>query len=462
MHSLPLYIRERGILIIMEASDFDFQQCIGQGSYAKVMLSKVTNPDSKLFGEEVAVKILDKKEMMRYNKQRYVLIEKNVFVACNHPNIVKLKSTFQDDLSLYFVMELSKDGTLFDKIHKHKKLPEPLVRHWVGEVVLALEHMHSKKIVHRDLKPENILIHEDRHVRLTDFGTCRILTEENEETASTPIEDTPMKRKKSFVGTAEYVAPELLENRVEQFYPLDWWSLGILIFQSLTGTTPFKGGSEYLTFQAIIEGKLVMPSALSSEAKDIISKLLHVDWKSRLGTNGASEVKEHPFFKEVDWLSLSKMPVPPEPEIIEAKESATDATPLVKHGSKPSFYKQCCCCCCGGGPQYSPDDNTCSEFLMNNERILCESVVSLPSCFGLSSKERILILTDFPRIFFLDYANQYVDIEATWSTGIYASPQSDSFFVLHLGNDAKHEVTLKSGTSGEWASRLNEVHNRQT
>jgi len=443
----------------MQAADFDFQQCIGQGSYAKVMLSKVINEESPLFGEEVAVKILDKKEMTRHNKQKYVIIEKNVFLACNHPNIVKLKSSFQDKLSLYFVMEVAKDGTLFDKIQNFKKLPEPLVRHWMGEVTLALEHMHSKNIVHRDLKPENVLIHEDHHVRVTDFGTCRILTEENENTAATPLENgnPGIQRKKSFVGTAEYVAPELLENRVEEFFPLDWWSLGIMIFQSLTGKTPFRGGSEYLTFQAIIEGNLNLPSELSPEAKDIISKLLNVDWKTRLGSNGAEEVKAHSFFKSVDWDALPTSPVPPEPEVVESKTA--NATPQDKHGEKPSFFKTLCCCCCSSGPEYKPNQNTCNDFLLENEKITCESLISMPSCMGLSSKQRVLILTDLPRLFFLDYKNQYVDIDVPWSSAIYASPQSETFFVLHMGKTS-YDITLLTNTSGEWASRLNEIHNK--
>jgi len=442
----------------LKASDFDFQQCVGQGSYAKVMLSKNINEESPLFGEEVAIKIMDKKEIARYNKQKYVLIEKNVFLACDHPNICKMKASFQDNLSLYFVMELSKDGTLFDKIQEFKSLPEPLVRHWCGEVVLALEHMHSKKIAHRDLKPENVLIHEDRHVRLTDFGTCRILKDDDNEDNAPATPNSPgIQRKKSFVGTAEYVAPELLENRVEEFFPLDWWSLGIMIYQSLTGGTPFTGGSEYLTFQAIIEGNLTLPPDLSPEAKDIITKLLDVDWKTRLGSKGAEEVKKHPFFQSVDWDTLWSTDVPAEPEESKKREAATSTNQ--RHGEQPSFFKECCCCC-GSSPEYSPQDNNCRDFLMDNEKITFESLISLPSCMGLSSKQRVLILTDLPRIFFLDFANQYVDNDVPWSSSIYASVQSDTAFVLHMGHAGNYDITLKTGTSGEWASRLNEIHNR--
>lgn len=444
----------------MKASDFDMYQCIGQGAYAKVMESKVIKEDSDMFGNLYAVKIMDKKEIMRYQKQRYVQIEKKVFLECGkHPNIVSLHFTFQDEYSLYFVMDLC-SGTLFNLIDEHGTLSEDLTRHWLGELVLALEHMHSKNIVHRDIKPENVLIHADRHVRLTDFGTCRLLDQPDAQSPQSEDRPKAIERKKSFVGTADYVAPELLQNTVEAFQPLDWWAVGVMIYQCLTGKTPFRGGSEYLTFQAIIEGNLQLPESMSPEAKDICKKLLNVKWQDRLGTNGAQEVKDHPFFAKLDWDQLSKTDPPPEPEkvTVEGSVGSLDTQGVPNRGTPPSCWQRYCCCCCTNSSVYFPEANDqCSDFLLDNEAVVLESMVKIPGWCG--KKERILVLTNQPRLFFIDWANQYVDIDIPWSGSIYVSVQSDDHFILH-GGDTSVDCTLVKGTAGDWAAKINELHNK--
>jgi len=453
-------------------NDFETTECLGEGAYAKVMRAKLVAEGRKETGKEFAIKILDKQQINRYEKHKYVKIERTVFLECgSHPNIVALHFTFQDEYSLYFVMDLCKNGTLFDKILDFGKLPEDLTRHWIGETILAIEHMHLKGIVHRDLKPENILIYEDRHVRVTDFGTCgyfenfeNLQKEQEAKEAEDKDEFDPDSRgrTKSFVGTAEYVAPELLESRVEKLAPLDFWSIGILLYQALVGKTPFKGASEYLTFQRIIEGNLVFPDFVSPDARDVITKLLDVDHQTRLGSgsNGWEDLKSHSFFKGLDWKNLHKADVPPLPETKkESNASAVEVSSVISENLGDPIQLSGCCCCTSKS-QYVPGARQCEKLLAADHYILLESVVEIPTCMGICSKTRVMILTTTPRLFLVNPSTLAIDEEFEWSRSLYCNPQGEKL-TLNINSSQSISMMLLGTSPGEWAAKINELQNQQ-
>ena len=164
-----------------------------------------------------------------------------------------------------------------------------------------LEYLHEKaRIIHRDLKPENVLMSETMHVKLTDFGTARKLKE-----GETRV------RTASFLGTAEYIAPECLAEEPEVSRASDLWALGCIIYQMLTGQYPFHGDTQFLTFEQVKSGDVKFPSRFPYQAKDLIKRLLTLNPEERLGTSSYAELKEHPFFEGVDWENLATTTPPP-------------------------------------------------------------------------------------------------------------------------------------------------------
>eukprot|EP00833_Pecoramyces_ruminatium_P015644 jgi/Orpsp1_1/1189676/evm.model.d7180000073681.1 len=280
--------------------DFDFFETIGEGSY-----STVTHAREKSTGKEFAIKILNKKHIIKEKKVKYVNVEKSVLnIIHNHPLIVKLYYTFQDSYSLYFVLDLAKKGDLLSYIRKMGSFDLECTKFYVAEIVTALEYLHKKNIIHRDLKPENILLTEDMHIKLTDFGTAKIIEKEADND-----------RANSFVGTAEYVSPELLNDKAT-CKSSDFWALGCIIYQLLAGRPPFKANNEYQTFQKIIKMEYSLPDEIPDVAKDLIKKLLVEDPNHRIGSDtpeggGYEALKSHPFFENIVWENIH-LQTPPE------------------------------------------------------------------------------------------------------------------------------------------------------
>jgi 3-phosphoinositide dependent protein kinase-1 len=168
-------------------------------------------------------------------------------------------------------------------------------RFYAAELVAALEYLHEKvRIIHRDLKPENVLFSESMHVKLTDFGTARKLKE-----GETRV------RTASFLGTAEYIAPECLAEEPEVSRASDLWALGCIVYQMLTGTYPFHGETQFLTFEQVRSGEVIFPSRFPLQAKDLIKKLLTLNADERLGSSSYADLKGHPFFEGIDWDNLA-------------------------------------------------------------------------------------------------------------------------------------------------------------
>ncbi|SBT50397.1 rac-beta serine/threonine protein kinase, putative [Plasmodium ovale wallikeri] len=274
---------------------FNFLKVIGKGSYGKVLLVKHVK-NNKLY----AMKILRKENIISRNQLEHTKIERNVLKCVSHPFIVKMYYAFQTSKKLYFILEYCPGGELFFHLSKLREFAEDAAKFYSSEIILALQYLHQLNIIYRDLKPENVLLDEHGHIRLTDFG----LSKEG-------ITDSNSAR--SLCGTPEYLAPEII-NQTGHGKAVDWWSLGIMLYEMLTGNLPFNSINRNILFERIKYETLTYPSTLSSTAVDLLKKLFEKNPKKRLGSGvtDAEEIKSHPFFKNVNWDDvLSKRVKPP-------------------------------------------------------------------------------------------------------------------------------------------------------
>ncbi|KAG0704689.1 kinase-like protein [Suillus ampliporus] len=281
------------------AQEFSFGDTLGEGSYSTVMRAKYIRT-----GQEYAIKILDKNHLIRKDKMLVAISEKNVLVklGAGHPGIIHLHWTFQDEWSLFFVLDLAPNGEMQSRISRLGSLSLACSRYYTAQIVDALEYMHGKDVIHRDLKPENLLLDGEFRVKITDFGTGKIL-------------ESGAERANTFVGTAQYVAPELLENN-ETSKSSDLWALGCIIYQMISGRFAFQGLSEYLTWQKIKSLNYTFPDEFDEDAKDLIRRLFVRDPTQRLGAGGPGSthsyaaLRAHPFFASVSWDTLWTDPAP--------------------------------------------------------------------------------------------------------------------------------------------------------
>ncbi|EAY07250.1 AGC family protein kinase [Trichomonas vaginalis G3] len=273
-------------------NDFNIGRVLGRGAFGEVL--KVQDIET---GKYYAMKVLSKSRIAREKKLSYVLLERDAMTTLKHPNIIRLYLTFQDPSNLYYVVELAENGDLQHVLNQYKSIDLPIAKQLLGQTLLALAHMHQHRIIHRDIKPENILLDHYNRVKITDFGTVKIY-KENEPFYS---------QRGSFVGSPEYVSPETL-NETTISAATDLWAFGCLIFQFITGYSPFHTGSNYDTFQKIESGNYVIPDYVPEDAKDIIQKLLKVKPEERLGYGDCDTnyqtIRSHPFFEGLNWDDL--------------------------------------------------------------------------------------------------------------------------------------------------------------
>lgn len=279
----------------VKLEDFVMIKVIGKGSFGKVLL--VRKRDTGLI---FAMKVLRKENIIKRNQVEHTRTERHVLGYVRHPFIVGLNYAFQTADKLYFVLDYCAGGELFFHLGKVQRFPEPRARFYAAEITLAIEYVHNLDIIYRDLKPENVLLDENGHIRLTDFGLSKEGIQDDFSGAN------------SFCGTPEYLAPEIL-NRSGHGRAVDWWSLGALLYEMLTGLPPFYCRDRDRLFEKIRKGDLSFPKYLSAEAKDLLGRLLERDPTRRLGTgpDDANEIKRHPFFREIQWDKLALGQVPP-------------------------------------------------------------------------------------------------------------------------------------------------------
>lgn len=273
--------------------DFELITVIGKGSFGKVM--QVRKRDTS---RVYALKTIRKAHIVHRNEITHTLAERLVLAQVTSPFIVPLKFSFQSEQKLYLVLAFVNGGELFHHLQKEQRFSEERSRFYSAELLLALEHLHQLDVVYRDLKPENILLDFTGHIALCDFGLCKLNMKENDKT-------------NTFCGTPEYLAPEILNG---QGYnkTIDWWTLGVLLFEMLSGLPPFYDEVTDKMYEKILHDPLTFGPDISAEARNILTSLLNREPTKRLGVNGAQEIREDPFFKNhVDFNMLAQKKIVP-------------------------------------------------------------------------------------------------------------------------------------------------------
>uniref|UniRef100_A0A6I8Q8C2 Protein kinase C n=1 Tax=Xenopus tropicalis TaxID=8364 RepID=A0A6I8Q8C2_XENTR len=283
--------------------DFELIRVIGRGSYAKVLLVRLKKND-----QTYAMKVV-KKELVHDDEDiDWVQTEKHVFEqASSNPFLVGLHSCFQTPSRLFLVIEYVNGGDLMFHMQRQRKLPEEHARFYAAEICIALNFLHERGIIYRDLKLDNVLLDADGHIKLTDYGMCKEGLGPGDTTST-------------FCGTPNYIAPEILRGE-EYGFSVDWWALGVLMFEMMAGRSPFDiitdnpdmNTEDYL-FQVILEKPIRIPRFLSVKASHVLKGFLNKDPKERLGCQlqtGFSDIKSHTFFRSIDWDMLEKKQVVP-------------------------------------------------------------------------------------------------------------------------------------------------------
>ncbi|KAI4284694.1 MAG: hypothetical protein L6R38_001212 [Xanthoria sp. 2 TBL-2021] len=279
--------------------DFQIIKLIGRGTFGQVYL--VRKKDTQRL---YAMKVLSKKVIVQKKEVAHTLGERNILVRtamAESPFIVGLKFSFQTATDLYLVTSYMSGGELFWHLQKAGRFNEGRAKFYIAELILALQHLHKYDIVYRDLKPENILLDANGHIALCDFGLSK---------ANLTKDDTT----NTFCGTTEYLAPEVLLDEQGYTTMVDFWSLGVLVFEMCCGWSPFYADDTQQMYKNIAFGKVRFPrDALSNEGRNFVKGLLNRNPRHRLGAvNDAEDLKAHPFFADMDWNALAnKTIVPP-------------------------------------------------------------------------------------------------------------------------------------------------------
>jgi len=245
------------------------------------------------------MKMLRKENVVKRNQVEHTKTERHVLETVSHPFIVNLIYAFQTPKKLYFVLEYCSGGELFFHLSRAGRFSEGRCRFYLAEILLAIEYLHKLAIIYRDLKPENVLLDAEGHVKLTDFGLSREGIMDNFSA-------------KSMCGTPEYLAPEIIEKQGHG-RAVDWYSLGALMYEMLTGLPPFYTRDREKLFERIRRGELHYPSYVGMAVKSMLQGLLQRDPNKRLGSgkNDAEEVKAHPFLAGIDWTAVYQRRVTP-------------------------------------------------------------------------------------------------------------------------------------------------------
>ena len=322
--------------------DYEPIAIIGRGAFGEVFVCR-----EKKTGKIYAIKKIKKQVLIIKNQIRHVINEQIIMSKASTPWIVELKASFQEGDYLYLVMEYLPGGDLMNLLIEKDILTEKEAKFYISELILAIESIHNLDCIHRDIKPDNILIDKNGHIKLSDFGLAKIsdkLYEKEDEKYKNFLKNksndknTKMTHNKNFscVGTAYYVAPEVLKKSGYD-KDIDWWSVGIILYEMLVGYAPFCSKETTEVCYKVLNWKnyLKIPKKikLSEEVKDLIFKMIK-NSDDRLGKNGAEEIKKHPFFKDVDWDNIRNSKAPFIPEL----KNEYDTKYFEKFEVKEPFY----------------------------------------------------------------------------------------------------------------------------
>ena len=271
--------------------EYSIKQTVGTGSFGRVKLVHHTK-ENKFY----ALKILKKAEIMKLKQVDHILSEISILNSIDHPFCVRMAGISQDSRYLYIVMEYVPGGELFTHLRTVSYLPCSEARLYGAQVTLMFEHLHGADVVYRDLKPENLLIDRDGYLKLTDFGFAKVI----------------QGRTYTLCGTPEYLAPEILLQKGHG-KPVDWWCLGILIYEMLVGIDPFSDEDPMTVYQNILRGKVKFPTNFDKDAKSLVKHLLVADLGKRYGNlkGGVRDIKEHRWFNGFDWAACAKKAIKP-------------------------------------------------------------------------------------------------------------------------------------------------------
>uniref|UniRef100_H2Z6B1 3-phosphoinositide-dependent protein kinase 1 n=1 Tax=Ciona savignyi TaxID=51511 RepID=H2Z6B1_CIOSA len=463
--------------------DFMVSKLLGEDEDSTVVLAQDIST-----GKQYAIKILDQEKLAHEDKLSQVQKEQHVISRLKHPFFVKLHYTFEDEKRLYFVLSYAKNGELLSYIEANTSLPLECARFYAAELVLALEYLHRLRIIHRDLKPENILLTDDMHIQITDFGTAKLPNDHRSD----------LKRTTSFVGTAEYVPPELLTTK-RSCISSDLWALGCIIYQMLSGKTPFHDDSEYYVFQKIVSRDFRCPVNMDTDAQDLIGKLLVVDPDGRLGSaglGGFDKLKSHPFFRGINWqgLHLETPPMMGRPSSVlgrsrpGSENSISDILTICLLVSQTFKTAEDRLSPSKGGtmrrisqgmdkPMRDPDDVEGYGLSLNlseeeKQRRLTKQADSQWNKFangrlilkhgeldkkrGLSLKVRHFLLIEGPRIVYADPSSMEIKGEIPWSKELVTEVKTFKVFLIHVPGRTYH-LTDKRGNAIKWCRKIEEV-----
>lgn len=280
---------------------FEMGPVLGTGSFGRVKCAKylksrgATLEDTTQVPPRVAIKILKKASIIKLKHVDHILNEKAILLRLEHPLTVRCFGTFQDTRYLYLVMEFVQGGEFFTHLRKAKRFDSETAKFYASMIVDIFDYLHADNIIYRDLKPENMLLDRDGYVKLTDFGFAKVVE----------------LRTDTLCGTPEYIAPEVLLNKGHG-KPVDWWTLGILIYEMIVGYPPFLDDDPLGIYQKILSGKFVFPKFFDKDAKLLVRKLLQADLSKRWGNlkDGVRDIKECKWFSNIDFADIRAKRIP--------------------------------------------------------------------------------------------------------------------------------------------------------
>ncbi|KAJ3004548.1 UNVERIFIED_CONTAM: camp-dependent protein kinase catalytic subunit [Siphonaria sp. JEL0065] len=248
------------------------------------------------------MKVLNKHDVVKMKQVEHTINERDILARLEYPFLVHMLGSMQDCSNLYFVLEFVQGGELFTFLRKSGRFRNNVALFYAGEVVLAVEYLHNRDIIYRDLKPENLLIDSEGHIKITDFGFAK------------EVPDVTW----TLCGTPDYLAPEIIQSK-GYGRAVDWWALGILIYEMIAGHPPFYDDDHFKLYEKILACKPKFPSHFDPNAKDLVKKILTTDLTKRFGIlkNGVEDIKRHAWFADLDWQALEdcKIPAPYLPPI---------------------------------------------------------------------------------------------------------------------------------------------------
>lgn len=513
--------------------DFIFGKHIGEGSFSYVFLAKDVRTQ-----KEYAIKVCEKKFIVREKKTESIHREKDILKLLTAqwnnkvPFFVRLHSTFHDAQRLYFVLTYAKNGDLLKFIKRLADRDIDCTQFYAGELVAAVEYLHEKGIIHRDLKPENILLNERMHVLITDFGSAKLVrrtkrkrrrtgdnreenVESDEVTDSNDEEDVvdddeavpPKPKRKSFVGTPEYVSPEILTARGSS-RASDLWAIGCILYQMITGIPPFKSRSEYMIFKKIERLDYSFHEGFDENAKDLVRRLLVIEPRDRLGARDKTfytSLRSHAFFKGLDFDRLPESTPPAVAPFVQASDvpdpcwaKNPDAKPgpsripllVVADDVTSSDEELLECCGCD-----TLADGVCSTHHKHNVAVaprrsskksvilhitdedrqhrLAQQAKSneyhkfvkgrlilkqgiLDKKKGLFAKRRMFLLTEGPHLVYVDPSAMVKKGEIPWSEEIRMEIRDFRIFFVHVPGRTYY-LTDPDSTATDWCAALEEV-----